>query len=52
MTTVKCNGASHEQVAKMLGGVLILSNITDDEATIANVDPIRLRMTNFTVVTE
>ena len=38
MNTVKLNGASAEKIAKLIGGVLIMVNLTDDTATISGGD--------------
>lgn len=38
MNKVKLNGADPEKIAKLIGGTLILVNISDDEALIAGGD--------------
>lgn len=42
MYTIKLNGAKAEKIAELIGGTLIMFNITDDEAMIAGGDLTKL----------
>ena len=43
MHTVQLNGANPEKIAEIMGGTLIMHNVTDDEAMIAGGDVEKLR---------
>lgn len=43
MHTVQLNGANPEKIAKVMGGTLIMHDITNDEAMIADGDIEKLR---------
>jgi len=42
MNTIHLNGADPKEVAKLMGGTLIMVNVTDDTAMIAGGDPSKL----------
>lgn len=44
MHTVKLNGANAKKVAEAMGGVLILWDLTADEAMIAGGDPTKVEL--------
>lgn len=42
MHTVHLNGADAQKIADLMGGVLIMHNVTDDTALISGGDPSKL----------
>jgi len=44
MHTVHLNGADAQKIADLMGGVLIMHNVTDDTALISGGDPSKLEV--------
>lgn len=44
MNRIKLNGADPQKVAELIGGTLIMHDITNDEALIAGGDPSKLEV--------